>query len=62
MGQVVLEKTLSLMKNNLPLSKSELNYPPPPAHNILVANIIHYVNINSFTDPCTIEYQELNMH
>lgn len=60
MGLVVTEDTLSLMKNNLPLSKSQLNYPLPPAHNALVANIIHCVNINSSTDLCTTECQELN--
>ena len=62
MGLVVIEDALSLMKNNLPLSKSQLNYPPPPAHNALVANVIHHVNIDSSTDLCTTEHQELNMH
>ena len=50
MGLAVIEDTLSLMKNALPLSKSQINYPLPPAHKALVANIIHYVNINSSTD------------
>ena len=62
MGLVLIEKTLSLMKNTLALSKSHINYPPPPEHNVLVVNLMHHININSSTELCTTKYQALNMH
>lgn len=62
MGLVLIEKTLSLMKNTLALSKSHINCPPLPEHNVLVVNLMHHIKINSSTELCTTKYQALNMH